>query len=108
MKKFKWRLDLSSLEDIAMTPQEAAMTAKEWFIKLLDAGFDMVYPRGLNKELLRRSIKITDKIEAATDDYIELEDAEFSLISETFDKATFKRILAKVVEQVYQAIESAK
>ena len=102
MKQFKWKLDTSfANEEIKVTPSQL-------FLSYLNGALTSAYKDGIGRDYLRRAFKISEKVEASTTDTIELEDAEFELIKEAFERAKFNPAIAKVVVQIYDAIDNAK
>jgi len=104
MKRFKWQIDISKLKGA----KENKATPKEIFFSFLDGGLVSMFERGLAKEALRQLFKIKDKIDADETGSVDLEDAEFKLVYDTFEKGKFGPQGAQVVNQIYDNIDEAK
>ena len=84
---------------------------KKVFENFLMGAMRLAYKDGIGMEYQRRIHKIMDKLDACTNsgaDFLELEDAEFALVKEAFDRAKFPAENHCVVCQIYDFIEAAK
>lgn len=102
MKTFRWKIDTSfTKEVIEITPQQL-------FINHFYGALNTSYKDGLGMEYQRRVFKISDKVEKSTEDTVQLEDAEFDLLQECFERAKCPPALVKIWVQIHDAIEEAK
>lgn len=104
MKKFKWKMDRS----VVKGDKSENVSDAELFIGYMNGAFQSAFKDGLSREYMRRAFKISEKIEASKDGVVELEDAEFGLIDDTFTRAKFNSIISKMVVQIYDAIDATK
>jgi len=101
MKKLKWKIDTSFFKD------EKEIGKKELFTNYLMQAAQLRFKDGLGLKYQRILLKVMDKAEAAKNDFLELEDAEFEFIKDCFDNAKFSPQVVKVVNQIYDFIENA-
>ena len=102
MKTFRYNLDTSFIkEPLEVTPQQL-------WINHFYGALQTAYKDGLGMDFQKRVFKITDKVEKATEDVVQLEDAEFDLLKECFERAKCPPALVKIWVQIHDAIEEAK
>lgn len=97
-------MDLSFVKN----EKEREVDLKVLFISYLNGALSSTYKDGLKHDFMRRLFNISNKVEAADSDHVELEDAEFELIDEAFKNGRFNPAVSKVVVQIFDAIEEAK
>ena len=102
MKQFRWKLDTSSLGT------ELKVTDAQVFINLLHIASNTAYKDGMGRDFMRRLYNVCNKVENDGVGTIELEDAEFELLKEMFERAKWGSRNMKLVCQVYDAIEGVK
>lgn len=99
MKLFKWKLDTSfSKELVNVTPSEL-------WISHFNGALMTAYKDGLGRDYMRRVFNICNKVEKDGVGVIELEDVEFELIKECFERAKGHPVLSKLWNQIYSAID---
>ena len=107
MKRLKWKLDTSFASE-----QEKAAAEKEdpkqLYLSFLNGALNSTYKDGLRKDFMIRLFKVTEKVEKAKTSYVDLEDAEFSLVEEAFEKSKFPAKFQKILAQIYASIDEAK
>lgn len=101
MKKFKWKINTEFFEEKIEDPKKIFQTS------LLSA-ITLRYKDGLGYELHRRLQKILDKLESSEGEYLNLEDAEFSLIKDSFIESKFPPNVNKIINIYYDNIESVE
>ena len=104
MKTFTWKLDrTASKGDKAEATSDADL-----FLGYLNGACRSAYKDGMSNTLMRRLFNISNAIEKSKNGKIEMEDAEFSLIEEAFERAKFDPSVNKMVIQIYDSIDKTK
>jgi len=106
MKKLKIELDIDKIkkcEEFFKT----TVSSELWVIMLHHA-VNKLYKDGLNPQTQRRCFNLCNKLEECKESVIELEDAQFELIAEAFEKAKFPSLFGDTLEQIYEAIDDTK
>jgi len=101
MKNLRWKLDISHFTDADTADPKAV------FSNFLIGALRLGYKDGLGREFQRRLFKIQDKLDKASTDLLELEDAEFDMVKEAFERAKFQPEVVKTLNQIYDFIEEA-
>lgn len=107
MKVLKFTLDYSKLPGAEENPVETqARLFEELFYQALRA----VNPKGLAPRDSRTVARIMEALDASTDGFLRVEQADFDLIKETFEspQATLDPGRARVLVQYLEAIEIAE
>ncbi len=63
---------------------------------------------GLGREHIRRLYNICNRIERSENGTIELEDAEFEFLEDTFSRAKFNPLMSKMVIQIYDKLDDTR
>lgn len=105
MKKMQWKLKL----DFASESEKKDTNEKKLFENFILAALRLGFRDGLSPDYQRRLFKVMDKLDAVDPscDNLDLEDAEFEMIKEAFDRAKFPPDNFRVVCQIYDFIELA-
>ena len=102
MKKFKWKLDFSFLPDERRPTDEV-----RWFEEAIIGALMTRYKEGVPLSIQRTIFNIMNKVEKSENEIIELEEAEFDLIKESFLNGKFNPAGYKISVQIEKNIEQA-
>lgn len=106
MIKFRYAIDFSLIP--GTTGQETLLQAKTLFEQLLSEGLNSL-PQSLTAFEHRVLYRILTKMDFASNEFLEVDDADFSLIERAFsDSAKFRSERTRLIGQIVQYIEEAK
>lgn len=104
MKKFKWKLDTSFVVE-----KSSDFSDRGLFLNYFNAALNTAYKDGLGREYIRRAFNIANKIEACNgSETVDLEDSEFELLKEAFERGKFPSQGGRILVQIYDAIDESE
>ena len=103
MKSFAWKLDVS----FASKEEIGKISMQQLWINHFHGALASAWKDGIGRDFQRRAYNICNKIEGSMLDIgvVELEDAEFELIRETFERAKCHPSLLKIWNQIHDSID---